>query len=521
MAQVINIRTSEANKGIVQDLTRKLQFTTENHISRVAFAYSIAKEQKLSLETDLKDSRGKEYKEDTFFGNKRSFYIALVCQLYGLHKTDPDIAKYIKMHVDHGLELMWKLFYDNKNYSGLDFLIDQIEKGIDALEEIEVPQDHIQNTYLSIEKSYFSDVIPIKIGTEMETGNEVIFRINDTTIHNNHHVAVAGNSGTGKTYFAKFILKQIAQSTQGKVNFVFIDFKGLKKEDIEENRAFFEDARTTLVDAPQQQFPVNPLAFIDTINEKNRIMGINKFVSILGDYAELGPVQQQTLRDATRAAFANVKSGSYPSFKDIKILVRDAEGNKPSKLSKILEDISDLELFQIEVDPRKSFLQENFYFSLSGDLSPEVRYTATFLIINYIYNTFMNMSNAPNEGGVQSIRYILLIDEAHTIFKQRKAQELLEKILREIRSKGVSVILLSQGIEEFNQPSFDFSSMCETAFLFDIKDKTNARLLNKFMGFGEGSKEAKKLKEAMEKIMRYQIVSNLKEVHNCNLIVIN
>jgi DNA sulfur modification protein DndE len=91
----------------------------------------------------------------------------------------------------------------------------------------------------------------------------------------------------------------------------------------------------------------------------------------------------------------------------------------------------------------------------------------------------MNMHNAPIEDNIQSMRYVLLIDEAHVIFKQKKSQELLERILREIRSKGVSVVLLSQGIEEFNQPSFDFSTMCETAILFDIKDKSNLKMMAK------------------------------------------
>ncbi len=46
--------------------------------------------------------------------------------------------------------------------------------------------------------------------------------------------------------------------------------------------------------------------------------------------------------------------------------------------------------------------------------------------------------------------------------------------------KGVSVVLLSQGIEEFNQPTFDFSSMCEISFLLNVKDKkiTQKQLIN-------------------------------------------
>jgi DNA sulfur modification protein DndE len=53
-------------------------------------------------------------------------------------------------------------------------------------------------------------------------------------------------------------------------------------------------------------------------------------------------------------------------------------------------------------------------------------------------------------------------------------------MLREIRPQGVSVILLSQGIEKFNQPSFDFSTICNLAFLLKIKD-INLKQLQNFL----------------------------------------
>lgn len=505
----INIKTSEENKAIVQDLTKKLNLGTENYVSRIAFAYSIAKGERLNLEKDLKDSKGKEYKEDILFGKYRQYYISLVCQQYNVHAADPNIAKYIKMHMDHGLELMHKLFEKNTNYSGLDFLIENIEKGIDALEETEVSLDYIQNKFQNINKSYFSKNIKIVVGKNLEDNEPIYFNLNDTTIHNNAHIAVAGNSGTGKTYFANSILKQIVEETKGKVNFIFLDFKGITEEDEKKNSSFFSKTKTELIKAPHKPFPINPLSFIDNINEKNKIMGISKFVDIITSYSNIGKNQQQTLKDATREVFFAMKDGQYPSFKQIYNKVMELEGNKASTLKEILESLSELELFETQVDAKNNFLNKNYYLSLSGDLPNNVRFTSVFLIINYIYNTFMNMDNAPIEGNYQGMRYVLLIDEAHTIFKEKKSQDLLEKILREIRSKGVSVILLSQGIEEFNQPSFDFSSMCETAFLFDIKDKTNLKMMQKFLGLGD--RDGQKLKTSMEKIEKYQLVSNLKE----------
>lgn len=510
---LINIRTSEANKAVVQDLSKRLNLGTENIVSRIAFAFSLSKSVKLDLEKDLFDSKGKEYKDDILFGKYRDYYIALICQHYELYKSDKDIGKYIKMHIDHGLGLMSKLFEENSNYSGLDFMLENIEKGIEKLEENDTNNDAIifdEKTRLSriSNKNYFSDLIKLKVGKSFDD-EDIYFHLNDTSIHNNAHIAVAGNSGTGKTYFANSLLKQIHAESKGEVNFIFLDFKGISSDDEKKNADFFSQTKTTLIKAPHNPFPINPLSFIDNINEKNKIMGISKFVNIITNYSNIGKNQQQTLKDATREVFDSMKNGHYPSLKQIYDKVIEMEGNKASTLREILNSLSELELFQTEADLKNNFLNNNFYLSLSGDLPNEVRFTSVFLIINYIYNTFMNMDKAPIEGNYQGMRYVLLIDEAHVIFKDKKSQDLLEKILREIRSQGVSVVLLSQGIEEFNQPSFDFSTMCETAFLFDIKNKTNLKMMQKFLGLGD--KDAQKLKTSMEKIQKYQLVSNLKE----------
>lgn len=130
-----NIKTSLTNKNIVVELTRKLfpfGGGAENVIARIAFAHSIAKNKSLNLVNDLKDSKGKEYKADILLGDLRNYYIALVCQKYNIHKSDPNISKFIKMHVDDGLEEINEIFTLNKNLSGLDFIIKEITVGIEA-----------------------------------------------------------------------------------------------------------------------------------------------------------------------------------------------------------------------------------------------------------------------------------------------------------------------------------------------------------------------------------------------------
>jgi DNA sulfur modification protein DndE len=123
------IKTSKENKEIVTQLTRKLNLGAENVIARLALSYSLAKERRLAL-SEIRNSRGKEYSAKVLFGDYSEFYIALVCVHYKLYKSDKDIPKYIKMHIDDGLELIHKDVEKKSGITGAEFLINEIEMGM-------------------------------------------------------------------------------------------------------------------------------------------------------------------------------------------------------------------------------------------------------------------------------------------------------------------------------------------------------------------------------------------------------
>lgn len=120
------ITTSEVNKAIVTDLTNKFGLGAENVIARIAFSFSLSLGIKLSLK-DLKDSRGKTYTAKILFGNHIEIYAALICQYYKIHRSDKDVPRYIKIHLDHGLQEM--SHYANSD--GMDFLMKVIDNGLE------------------------------------------------------------------------------------------------------------------------------------------------------------------------------------------------------------------------------------------------------------------------------------------------------------------------------------------------------------------------------------------------------
>lgn len=129
-----SIKTSRANKLVVTELSRKFNLGAENVIARIALAYSLAQDRQLSL-SDIADSQGKEYSKNVLFGSNLPYYIGLICVKYGLYKTDKDIPRYVKLHIDDGLQLMNKELRNNPNLNGYDYLIDKIETGLNALQD--------------------------------------------------------------------------------------------------------------------------------------------------------------------------------------------------------------------------------------------------------------------------------------------------------------------------------------------------------------------------------------------------
>lgn len=122
-----SIKTSEANKAKITELTHKFNLGAENIIARLAFAYSISLERKMKL-NEIKDSKGKEYNKNILFGKYSNYYIALISQHYNIYKADPNISKYVKMHIDDGIEILYNSYSKHQNFTSTDFLIDILEK---------------------------------------------------------------------------------------------------------------------------------------------------------------------------------------------------------------------------------------------------------------------------------------------------------------------------------------------------------------------------------------------------------
>lgn len=123
------IRTSSKNKEIVIELTRKFNLGAENIIARIAIGYSLQSGVRFEP-TDVKDSGGKEYSKSVLFGNYYPIYLAMICTHYQISENNKDLPRYFKLHLDHGLQLIYDDVIDNPNLVGYDYLFDKIQSGL-------------------------------------------------------------------------------------------------------------------------------------------------------------------------------------------------------------------------------------------------------------------------------------------------------------------------------------------------------------------------------------------------------
>lgn len=123
------IRTSNKNREIVAELTRKFNLGAENIIARIAIGYSLQSGVRFAP-TDIKDSGGKEYSKNVLFGTYYLIYEALVCTHYQINNSNKDLPRYFKMHLDDGLQRIYDDIKDNPNLFGYDYLFDKIQEGL-------------------------------------------------------------------------------------------------------------------------------------------------------------------------------------------------------------------------------------------------------------------------------------------------------------------------------------------------------------------------------------------------------
>lgn len=270
----------------------------------------------------------------------------------------------------------------------------------------------------------------------------------------NGHTEIWGSSGMGKTQFAMSLLAQLSRFSG--TRFGIADFKN----DYSDDTGFPAFADATFLDLWNGGAPYNPLALDDegdravqsavielrdTVDEAVRSVG-----------ARLGVRQKAKLERALHDAYAVGRSERrWPTL-------RTLDDQLDEDLRGVIGDLTRNDLFQAG-DALGSVIDTNVVFGLSK--IPGNGQT-TVLAAGFIFSALLlRVQNLPPVPNI--IKYVTVVDEAHRVAPFTAIQTMI----REGRSKGLAVILATQG--PLDLPDV-VSANAQTKICFGLPDATVA-----------------------------------------------
>jgi DNA sulfur modification protein DndE len=477
---MLNVKTNKQNQLVVSNLTRKFSFANGAVIARIAIAYSLQKLTKFDTNIKNIDNSGKEYHGHNLFNSDtESLYRTLFNQYYEKITTDDEWSKLVKLHLDDGLSKLDNLIYkQNKNH--VDVLIESIKDGLQLLDTKNISTPKKSKNIDTCNREILLDL------GMLSNGEKLVTAINNQEKNSNQHIAIAGTTGAGKTEFVKDLLWQIYNQSNGELKFIFFDPKGEGKSD--NLKPFLELTKCNFMDVSKGGLKFNPLSHIDLVDENLQRSEIQSFRDAVASINNTGPTQKKNLSTVLHKLFVKAKkNGEHPTVSAIKneleIFYKEQK-LKADSLTAIFDDIADW-----FYEGGKNIYNENQYINLPSNIPSSASQTIIFLMLNYLSNIFMSCNDTKSNDSIKSMRYVIVVDEAHVYLKNKKAREIIERLLRLIRSKGVMIILMTQGVEDYKQSDFDFTSQIGTSILLDINDKNNNKYIQSFLGVDKGNNE--------------------------------
>jgi len=459
------------------DSTKTLyNFSSDGLIIRISLSLSLAYNKNFDIENENMPRNGREYTQtNNTFGKTVNgvdnyvIYKALLNQHYKKDLLESEFIRAFKLHLVDGINI-WKTGIEKSDITRgehISFLLKPIKSGLNlrSINNILINPILNQNSFVN----EFKKPLSFELGYS-EKGEPVLIKINDINQFDNRNVAIAGMAGSGKTQLIRDILYQIKKNSNDELKFIFFDYKG--EGNPSQLKPFLDATKCEFVDIINDNgLRFNPLLSINS-NEKYRPFNIIAFVDTVAAFVpNIGIGQKNILVNVITDLFDSI-SGEYPTINELfQGLVSYYEKNnlKPDVLYASIQNLS-TNIFNCDVN-NPSILNNSLYLNLPPALSDTLRQLVVFLLLRYFHFYFSSTNDCEPINNIFPLRYVIVIDEAHVYLKNKNARKALEEILRLLRSKGVVIFMLSQGVEDFKTKEFDFASQVKLPICLNIQNK--------------------------------------------------
>ncbi len=320
-----------------------------------------------------------------------------------------------------------------------------------------------------------TQINPILLGIDAESGEEVYYNPDPASGSPNPHVLILGESGTGKTYAVSCLTAELAQ--EGIVSIVFDYGQGFSPQSLP--REFVAATNPIELHVGRDGVDINPLQLFPSdlhgpVNVAQRVA--DTFARV---YKKIGVQQHAILRQAVldvmadagiRADAPDAWTGDLPAFGEVQARLNELAGDTQNAQSRFASSaashVSTLFVFNTfrPSGQRLSWADmlgarnRVVVIQLQGLEHSLERAVTEFLLWNLI-----GFIEAMGPG---PLRCFVVLDEAHKLSFDRGSP--VEKLLREGRKFGLGLILASQQPEDFSPVAFANTA---TKIVFQVGDE--------------------------------------------------
>ena len=301
--------------------------------------------------------------------------------------------------------------------------------------------------------SFSNSQITVPIGelTEDVTTKEKI-KWNLNGAGGSPHSAIMGGVGTGKTRTAVSMLSSIREQAPN-VPLIAFDFKG----DLGGSASAYKldqmfDAR--VISPPHEPVPLDVLALHSTEDFDITTASYRFREAFQNLKGKMGVRQNDTIYEATeRALRAQTPCELQHIFDSLGNVYEEREFKEDGAVS-TMRELCRLPLFKPEIDPT-SFFQQSWLIKLPQNVPADSRKIVVNLVLNAL-DGYLNslVDSDTTTDGARGLRVLCMVDEAHQILSGKLPA--LSNLIRLSRSKGGSIMLISQAPDDFSGEDDEF-----------------------------------------------------------------
>lgn len=280
-----------------------------------------------------------------------------------------------------------------------------------------------------------------------ETGDEFAHDVNGKGYA--PHIAIMGQAGSGKTRVMTHILQQMKKQAQCPV--ILVD---LGKGDLGRNDALIQSLGATVLSVPEQPIPLDMFHVADMSDTNLTTAAMENFRDAFAQVAgKLGPKQSDNIAEALLPLFRSQQRITFQKIKEtVDAFYADHGLSKDSVVSTV-NSLTLRELFRPDLSPDEFFGKS--WVITFANARTEVKTFAVCLLLSALDFYLKRQPEAALDAdGYRSLHLVLAIDEARELLGMNHVG--LANNIRLHRSKGLSVILVSQSPDDYDGKKDDY-----------------------------------------------------------------